>query len=328
MAAGGSAFLDSVDVTLVPLVRPDPPGILRFGSTLSYAQLTLPMLDTSSLEALDPSVSPDLATVKAIASAPYDVRVADAKTGRELRVLSSPVEIGLVYHLDDLPRGASEGAIALNRWDEFTRQWVTLPTSVDSQQRIVHASLSVPGIVALTVAAPVAVPLADGSRQFPFLGRTVNPAFYERIAFGGGLARSGLPLSDSEANGAIQAQWFQKARIEYDTTTGEVRYGPIGAEYLASVGASFAPVADQGSTGDQRYFPESGQYVQFGFLAYYDQVDGPTSLGAPLSPELVENGRNVQYFSKGRLEWNAAASRVEVGKLGEDLRLRTLPQRR
>ncbi|MBI3970178.1 MAG: hypothetical protein HY332_02715, partial [Chloroflexi bacterium] len=147
----------------------------------------------------------------------------------------------------------------------------------------------------------------------------VSPAFYQRIAFGGGLARTGLPLTGEESRDHLRVQLFERARLELDTTTGHIRFGDIGVEYLAAIAASFDPVENAGSSGSERYFDETGQYAQFGFLAYFDQIDGPSTLGPPLSPELVENERIVQYFAKGRLEWNAAAGRVEVGRLGEDL---------
>ena len=65
---------------------------------------------------------------------------------------------------------------------------------------------------------------------------------------------------------------------------------------------------------------EGGHAVLDQFQSFYSGVQGDWRLGAPISGALTEdrNGvpTTVQYFQKGRLEWNPAAQVVEVGRLG------------
>jgi hypothetical protein len=71
---------------------------------------------------------------------------------------------------------------------------------------------------------------------------------------------------------------------------------------------------------DKRFFPGTGHTVAFAFLDFYDDNKGPTVLGHPISEWMIElNGRIVQYFERGKLEWypeNPAGLRVQPGMLG------------
>jgi uncharacterized protein with LGFP repeats len=62
------------------------------------------------------------------------------------------------------------------------------------------------------------------------------------------------------------------------------------------------------------------------FKQYWDTYNGKTLLGLPLGEEATENGKTVQYFQYGRLEFNPAGTtlqeRVSVGLVGTEL-LRT-----
>lgn len=68
--------------------------------------------------------------------------------------------------------------------------------------------------------------------------------------------------------------------------------------------------------------PENGEPVAPVFLEYYEGHGGLAMLGAAISPELVENGVQVQYFEKGRLEFHPQlpeGNQVILGNLGETL---------
>lgn len=72
---------------------------------------------------------------------------------------------------------------------------------------------------------------------------------------------------------------------------------------------------------EQRGF--TGEYgVQGAFADFYHAHYGPWRLGPALSPEFFEplSGVDtlVQYFERGRLEWDAASGRVRVGALGAE----------
>jgi murein DD-endopeptidase MepM/ murein hydrolase activator NlpD len=115
-------------------------------------------------------------------------------------------------------------------------------------------------------------------------------------------------------------QYFERARFAYDLATGAVTVSPLGREALA--GRAVATEPPFASTAERWYFPETGQALGFGFLTYWLTTDGPRRLGLPISPELDEEGRTVQYFERGRLDYVAdrePAARVAVAPLGRRL---------
>jgi hypothetical protein len=101
----------------------------------------------------------------------------------------------------------------------------------------------------------------------------------------------------------------------------------ILAMLVAGCGKPAAPPAPA-MTETSRYFAETGQSVQNGFLYFFDRYGGVDSLGYPISPEMTDGGWRVQYFEKGRLEFhpeNEPAYRVTVGWLGDLLNRRQPP---
>ena len=62
------------------------------------------------------------------------------------------------------------------------------------------------------------------------------------------------------------------------------------------------------------------------FKQFWEAQHGNTLLGLPLSEEVAENGKTVQYFEFGRLEYNPAGTtlqeRVSIAILGTEV-LRT-----
>ena len=94
---------------------------------------------------------------------------------------------------------------------------------------------------------------------------------------------------------------------------------------LEARGYRFARARDfvEGNLGTTQYFPQTGQTVGGGFLAYWRRFGGLAIFGYPLTGELQENGRTVQYFERARFEWQPGAwpERYDVllGRLGAEL---------
>ncbi|HYF62942.1 MAG TPA: hypothetical protein VD886_09035 [Herpetosiphonaceae bacterium] len=85
----------------------------------------------------------------------------------------------------------------------------------------------------------------------------------------------------------------------------------------AILGCQAQPSAAQTEVG--RRFPETGHTVQGAFLKYWEERGGLAVFGYPVSGELWEDGRVVQYFERNRLELhpeNAAGEQVLLGLLG------------
>lgn len=73
---------------------------------------------------------------------------------------------------------------------------------------------------------------------------------------------------------------------------------------------------------EQRGYGQAEYAIQGAFAEFYNAHYGPWRLGPALSPELNEPVDGVetlvQYFERGRLEWDASANTVRVGRLGEE----------
>jgi cellulase (glycosyl hydrolase family 5) len=160
--------------------------------------------------------------------------------------------------------------------------------------------------------APLAIP---GS------GHTVKGAFRRAWELFGGQGSFGLPLTEAfvlpDSRGAVQ--YFEAAELELHLEAAD----EPGFDALPEVEqiARLIRPAQLGSryTAGRPLF-DANRALQGTFLAFYDSVNGAWRLGAAISPELVEQidgaPTRVQYFERGRLEWNAATQAVVIGPLG------------
>jgi hypothetical protein len=157
----------------------------------------------------------------------------------------------------------------------------------------------------------------DMDGQLPSTGFVVLEEFapyYERY----GETLLGEPISGAcELAGGGVAQYFQRMRLELDEESQEVELYPLGE--WAHAGLSQIEATPDNFTDRQRHFPQTGHFVQDEFLTFYEENDGETLLGPPVSPPIDEGELLVQYFRNGRLEWHPdapRAQRVQVGMLG------------
>ena len=76
------------------------------------------------------------------------------------------------------------------------------------------------------------------------------------------------------------------------------------------------------STNDRLYIPETGHSLALGFKTFWESNGGAALFGYPISEEITENGRTVQYFERARFELNpdaeAAGPAVTLGLLGRE----------
>ena len=159
-------------------------------------------------------------------------------------------------------------------------------------------------------------------------GHNLSNAFKGYFDANGGVARFGLPLTEefTERNPAddkvYTIQYFERARFEYNSDTGKVQLGQLGTEvFPAHNQIGGAPVLAPASLPpDKRYFIETQHVVAGSFKQYWEQKGGAAQFGFPISEEVSENGKTVQYFQRARLEFNATGvtldDRVQIGLLG------------
>ena len=70
------------------------------------------------------------------------------------------------------------------------------------------------------------------------------------------------------------------------------------------------------------FVPQTGHTIELGFAQYVATHGGVEVTGYPLTEEIDEHGRVVQYFQHLRLEWHPeypAAQQVYAGQLGLEL---------
>lgn len=113
-------------------------------------------------------------------------------------------------------------------------------------------------------------------------------------------------------------QYFDHFRLDYDPAGATLSLFPLGEWAFET---SPAPTSVPGaSSGQSRYFPETGQQIEGDFLSFYEKINGPLLLGLPISAQLSDGESRVQYFENGKLEWHPELSvemRVQLSPLAQ-----------
>ncbi len=151
-------------------------------------------------------------------------------------------------------------------------------------------------------------------------GLPVAPEFQTFYQAYGAEAVLGEPLTElfTPAPGERPLQYFRNVRLEYEPTTGRVIVSPLGAWEFG--GLNEQPPAPIPAEGAVRTFPGSEYGLRDAFLQFYETYAGEILLGLPISPQLNVDGKRVQYFENGRLDWLPGAQpgqRVQLGDLGQ-----------
>lgn len=167
-------------------------------------------------------------------------------------------------------------------------------------------------------------PSANNRAYFAQTGHNISPTFYPYFQSRGGLERFGQPRTEELVENGILVQYFQRARLEHRPeqrgTPYEVQITLLAQQLLGQSAAP--PVEPFESSADQRYFEETGHSVNYAFLRYFNAKGGIDSFGFPITEEMHEDGRPVQYFQRARLEYRpelaGRADEVMVGLLGDE----------
>ncbi|HUE76093.1 MAG TPA: hypothetical protein VMP10_04625 [Chloroflexota bacterium] len=185
--------------------------------------------------------------------------------------------------------------------------------------RLIQLALFLTLIVAL--APPVAGAVDEPSRFFPETGHSVTGPFLAFFQSRGGIDTFGFPRTGAVSDSGRKIQYFQRARFEWwpENPPGyQVQLGLLGSEQRSPMPAT----ASEAGPGPVRFFAETGHTVGDSFLQYWETRGALDVFGLPITPELVENGRTIQYFQRTRFEWhpeNPAPYRVLLGLLGDEV---------
>ncbi|NTV62028.1 MAG: L,D-transpeptidase [Oscillochloris sp.] len=119
----------------------------------------------------------------------------------------------------------------------------------------------------------------------------------------------GYPITEELVENGRIVQYFERARFEFhpESRTVPVQLGLIGTDLVAvngltpTISPAFAAVPPPQSSAS--FFPETQHTVSGEFRRYWERHGGIAIFGFPISEELVEDGRTVQYFERARMEW-------------------------
>jgi hypothetical protein len=181
-------------------------------------------------------------------------------------------------------------------------------------------SLPLPGSAALAAlptpspASPVSVHEGTDLVYFPETGHYVPRFFADFWNTRGGLQAFGYPLTEafeekSQTDGQTYVtQYFERARFERHPelagTPFEVELGHLGRDSLGNRSALEQRVPATTSTPSSSFFSETGHSLSNGFRAFWESHGGLTVFGYPITEEITEGGRTVQYFERARFEYH------------------------
>ena len=173
---------------------------------------------------------------------------------------------------------------------------------------------------------------AAPARYFAETGHNLSGGFYTYWNNHGGLDLFGYPITEEVQLDGKTVQFFERAVFEYHPefkgTAYETELRLLGHD--VTVGREdtelFAPRPVEPSRDQNWYFPETGHWLNSGFLYYWQHRGGLDMFGYPISEEFSEvnpiDGQiyTVQYFERARFEYHpefkGTAYETELGHLG------------
>jgi hypothetical protein len=182
-------------------------------------------------------------------------------------------------------------------------------------------------LLALALAAvPSASQLEEpAERYFEETGHTVRGEFLRFYDDRGGPDLFGPPVSPEIMEDGVRVQYFRNVRLEWrpeNPPPYRVQPGLLG-EALAKRQPPIPPERiPPASRPDERYYPETGHTVVYGFLAEFDRHGGLDTFGYPISEILLgSHGSLLQWFQRVQLQWwpDESGGEMRLAPLGERL---------
>ncbi len=154
-------------------------------------------------------------------------------------------------------------------------------------------------------------------------GHLISGPFLNFWKARGGTATFGNPISEEYNQNNFQVQLFEKALLEYhpneSDTKNQIQLAFLGRLLADARGLRFDPVTNTSNSATRTFFNETGQAVAAGFKTYWEKRDGLALLGLPISGEISEAGRTIQYFERGLLQTRPGSTEIETGDAGQAL---------
>jgi hypothetical protein len=193
-----------------------------------------------------------------------------------------------------------------------------LPTTLSSTQ---HSALSTQHS-GVAEAAPLPTN-SSGSVYYRQTGHSIKDAFLNYWLMNGGVELYGYPITEEFNESGVPVQYFERARFEYRPNSSR----PWKVE-LAQIGRTITDGRDfprvEGASGDRTYYSQTGHTLGGAFRTYWNNKGGLAIFGFPISEELSESGKTVQYFERARME--IVSGRVQLGHIGREALQKHLAQ--
>jgi vancomycin resistance protein YoaR len=183
------------------------------------------------------------------------------------------------------------------------RRGLTLLAGAVLVTLLVPAGWSAPAFAAQPAQAPG--PNAN-TQYFPATSHQVSGALLDFYGRAGGADRFGAPLTEQYQDGAQVYQIFERGALQYNPQSGAVTVRALGQELVAGRAAD-APVSVGAKGPDGLFVMETGHTVGRVFAPYWQKAGTWDRFGKPISEQLVEGDRAVQYFEFGKLTADPAA---------------------
>lgn len=196
------------------------------------------------------------------------------------------------------------------------------------RQSRLEPKLAGPTATSIAPAGPTGATVQGDQGSDPEISELFAPYY----AANDGYRVFGLPISPLLVHNGRQAQWFERARLEYfpdfRATPFEVEPALLGVEFTGD--RQFPTQTFFNSRPGLRYFPETGHGVGDLFLDYWDANGGLAIFGYPISDVVIEvlpetgTSHSVQYFQRARFELHNrpdGTQEVKLGLLGRALYL-------
>jgi len=165
-------------------------------------------------------------------------------------------------------------------------------------------------------AAPVSTNTKN-SIYYKQTGHYIKDAFLNYWLMNGSVGLYGYPVSEEFTSNGVAMQYFERARFEYradSTRPWKVELSTVGS--MVAEGRDF-PRLEASQAGNRTYYSQTGHTLGGSFKQYWSNNGGLAIFGYPVSEEIQENGRTVQYFERARFELTSGGS-VQLGLLGRE----------
>ena len=192
---------------------------------------------------------------------------------------------------------------ALNQWLDYIVRWGNV-VSAAGYRPVLYApgwSLDAYAKVAQTLTGAWITRWLGSTRQQP------DPKQYVTTSF------SGYAMQYTGGT------WLQGQKTDFDLNTATDDFLLMGApSQMGSV------VPEVSAMPNSIFFPETGHAIGGGFLRYWQKYGGLMIFGFPITDEIQENGKTVQYFERARFELAAQGTNpanwdVQLGRVGAEV---------